>query len=344
MHEFDECSTAKSGLSATSGTAGLIFNASWGLGGTAKAAATITSIGGYAGTVLGGLSAGIGTANMVIAGTRRAKTTKVEQQLKAARQQSANEKYARENNILNEDALNGKNREQIAKEESLTEGKRQILQNVINANRSTQKRAQASAAVQMVQGGLNTAAGVLTLSAGATLGVTGIVALGLSGISLLIGIGNVIRQKKAKSQSVIDVIDCYVDMDNLYQDFMKKHKGNRKAGEEKVRKQFGNKEAIREMLRKEAEATLGFPSHKKMFSAIMWKYTNTLYDAVFKKNGVVLTEQRKNTELERDPAAGKERKLFADMLRAYGFKIKYPVKAGDEPKPGLNSIYKKITA
>jgi hypothetical protein len=32
------------------------------------------------------------------------------------------------------------------------------------------------------------------------------------------------------------------------------------------------------------------------------------------------------------------------MLKAYGFKIKYPRRAGTEPTPGLNALYKKMIA
>jgi hypothetical protein len=98
------------------------------------------------------------------------------------------------------------------------------------------------------------------------------------------------------------------------------------------------------MIRKEAEALLGYPSDKKMYSAIMWKYANTLFDMVFKKDGRYITEQERASESLNNSRMANERKLYADMLKAYGFKIKYPAQDGAEPKPALNSIYKKLTA
>ena len=310
--------TGKSGLTATTGMAGLAFGADWGLNGTSATAGTLSTAGAGAGIVLGSLTFAIGAGKMITAGQRRGETTSVEQRLQERREGHENDPM---------------------------EGKRQILQNVVNANRAAQKRTQGSAAMQMVQGGLNTAAGAMALSAGATLGVTGAVAIGLSGLAMVIGIGNVIHQKRAKSKEIADVIDCYLDMDHLYIDFMNRQRRKKsKKEDERILKKFGGPAKIREMLRKESEATLGYPSHEKMYFAIMWKYANTLYDMVFKKNGRVMTAAQKEAEDREDKKASAERKLFADMLRAYGFKIKYPGKPGEEPKPTLNAVYKKLIA
>ena len=74
----------------------------------------------------------------------------------------------------------------------------------------------------------------------------------------------------------------------------------------------------------------------------MWKYANTLFDTVFKKDGKLMTEAEQTREATEDPRAAAQRRLFADMLKALGFKIKYPSRAGSEPKPGLNAVYKKL--
>ena len=307
--------TAKSGFTATTGTAGLVFNADWGMNGASETAKSLTTAAAYGGIALGGLTAGIGLGNMVVAGVRRSRATDVENKLKDAPKDKA------------------------------FEGKRQILKNVITANRAAQKRTQGSAAMQMVQGGLNTASGVLALGAGATLGLGGIAALGLSGAALLVNIGNMIYQKKSKSREMKDVIDCYLNMNKLLSEFMNKNMKNKsKKEQDRIRQKFGTQEEIRDMIRKEAEALLGYPSDKKMYSAIMWKYANTLFDMVFKKDGRYITEQERASESLNNRRMANERKLYADMLKAYGFKIKYPAQDGAEPKPALNSIYKKLTA
>ena len=65
---------------------------------------------------------------------------------------------------------------------------------------------------------------------------------------------------------------------------------------------------------------------------------------VFKKDGKYITEAERANEKKSDKRASKERQMYADMLKAYGFKVKYPNKQGEEPKPGLSAIYKKFTA
>ncbi len=142
-----------------------------------------------------------------------------------------------------------------------------------------------------------------------------------------------------------DVIDCYLNMNKLLSEFMNKNMKNKsKIEQDRIRQKFGTQEEIRNMIRKEAEALLGYPSDKKMYSAIMWKYANTLFDMVFKKDGRYITEQERASESLNNSRMANERKLYADMLKAYGFKIKYPAQDGAEPKPALNSIYKKLTA
>ena len=318
--------TAKSGVSAVRTGASLFSDASWGSAGTSAVAAGLKTGTGIAGVALGSISTGMGVFNLFATGNRKSKTTAVEQSLN---------NY--ESTIVGED-------EERKKQEK--EGERQILKNVIAANRNTQNRLQTTAALQSIQGGLNTASGVLTLMSGPTLGISTFVALGLSGLGLLVGLGSLITQIVMKGGEITDIIDRYINMDSLYRSYQEKYL-NRLRDRDRNReiKRLGGEKTIKKNLRDDAAAVMGFPSQEKLYASILWQYANTLYDVAFrKKEGGYI--QREDLYPPVGASAEKvreaeDRKRYVKMIKALGFKVSLG-KNGGEPTPGPAAIHKKL--
>ena len=309
--------TSKSGLTAARTIATLANNADWGIKGTSSIATgmkTGTAIGGI---VIGSVTAGMGIYNIATAGYRKTLSTQVADYL----------------NVIEEPVDEA--------EAEKREGKKQILKNIIAANRSAANRTQVSGALQAIQGGLNTASGALTLAAGATLGASTIVSLGLSGAALIVGLANVIYQKRKKGKEAVQVVDQYINMDSLYNNYLAKNmdglRGNQRQKE--IKKQ-GGEDKLKEKIRSEVVAVLGFPSVQKMYNYIMWQYAQTLHDLVFITNGRFVTRREWEQNLLGDI---NDRKEYAKLIRSLGLKLSIP-KNGKEPAPGVAAIYKKLIA
>ena len=318
---------SKSGFTATRAAASIFYDASWGTSGTSNVAAGMKTGAGIAGIAIGSVTAGMGIFNMSTAGYRKSLTTETEQYLE--------DKKTRINNV--EEPLTEEQKEAAEKEK----GKNQILKNIITANRKAANRTQTSAALQTIQGGLNVASGALAMASGATVGISTIVSLGLSGAALIVGLANYIYQKKSKKKEVVDVVDRYINMDSLYKNYLDKNMaglaGNRRQRE--IKKQ-GGESKLKENIRGEVAAVLGFPSVEKMYNYIMWQYAQTLHDLVFKKNGHYVTEEEMNGNQVDDY---QDRMQYKKLIRSLGLKVAF-ARNGKEPVPSAAAIYKKLIA
>ena len=196
--------TGKSGLTATRTIATMAANADWGIKGTSHVANVMKSGTAIGGIAIGGVTAGMGIYNISTGAFRKSLTTDVETYL--------NNKGQRIDNNLGK----RQNKAQTAEEK----GKNQILKNIISANRSAANRTQLSGTLQMIQGGLNAASGYVAMTVGVTAGITSFVSAGLSGLALLVGIGNIIYQNKKKKKEAAEIVDCYINMDSLYANYL----------------------------------------------------------------------------------------------------------------------------
>lgn len=315
---------SKSGFTATRAAASIFYDASWGTSGTSNVAAGMKTGAGIAGIAIGSVTAGMGIFNMSTAGYRKSLTTDVEEYLNNEEQKIIDPKGSGD-------------KAQSAEEK----GKNQILKNIITANRKAANRTQTSAALQTIQGGLNAASGALALASGATVGISTIVSLGLSGAALIFGLANYIYQKKSKKKEVVDVVDRYINMDSLYKNYLDKNMaglaGNRRQRE--IKKQ-GGESKLKENIRGEVAAVLGFPSVEKMYNYIMWQYAQTLHDLVFKKNGHYVTEEEMNGNQVDDY---QDRMQYKKLIRSLGLKVAF-ARNGKEPVPSAAAIYKKLIA
>lgn len=314
---------SKSGLTATRAGASLFADAGWGTTGTSAAAGTLKSITGIGGVVIGGVTTGLGLFNVISTGHRRSLITEAERN-------------------LDEPIEKPKGQEEVQKE-----GQNQILRNLISANRNAAVRQQKAAGLQILQGSLNTASGALTLASGATFGISTIVALGLSGAALIVGISNVIMQNRSKNREIREVIDRYIGMNSLYENYEKKNlNGLRPSQKKKQMEKLGGVEGLKENLRLEAAGVMGFPSLQKMYTQILWQYAQTLYDLTFMKDGRYITKADLRTGLKDDQEKLDDiaaRKNYAKLIRSLGFKISIP-KGGGAPTPGAAAIHKKLMA
>ena len=73
---------------------------------------------------------------------------------------------------------------------------------------------------------------------------------------------------------------------------------------------------------------------------LMKKYAHELWKGAFlKEDGTVITERERKSEA---PEQKQKRKLYADMLRAMGFKVRYPAVEGEAPGTRAVDIFKKL--
>ncbi|MCR5370739.1 MAG: hypothetical protein K6E83_08540 [Clostridium sp.] len=213
------------------------------------------------------------------------------------------------------------------------DAQKQMLINIAASGRAAASRKSTMGNVQMVTATLQMIAGGLTVG-----GVTAIAGAAVSLTALVIGLGATIKEYRMKKAEKKDVIDRYIGMDQLYRNF-KTEKQNGLDPEGFVKK-YGKEKDIKDMLRKHAEAELGFPSDDKMHAYIMWQYASALYQGAFLKNdGSPLTAQE-----ESDPQEHRKRKVYAELIRSYLLEVRYPPTQGDSPSPGREAIYKALMA
>ena len=328
---------SKSGFAATREGASLFAKADWGTAGTSATANTMKTATGIAGIAIGSVSAGMGLFNYFTGNYRDKLSREVADYLDGKENR----------NIITEELLNEEQKkeeplDEAEKEEAeKREGKKQIIQNIVSANRGAAERTKGAAALQMIQGGMNVASGSLALASGPSLGVTGVLSVVLGLGAVILGGINVRKQGKHKDKEINDIIDHYINMDSLYANYLEKNmKGLGEKQKKKKIEKAGGEDKLKKKIREEVAGVLGFPSIQKLYAYILWQYSQALYDAVFKKNGRFITrDEWDNNQL----ADIYERKKYARIIRSLGFKLTIP-RDGKEPTPGAAAIHKKLMA
>ena len=325
-------STGKSGISTTQTVASMVSNVDWGSKGKSAVAAGLKTTAGYLGIVSGGLTTGIGLWQLYNTGHKRSLLTGVGREM------------TEKNTDLEQQLVlaQGKERTDLLQEQEGLKSKHQIMTNILEANRKNVKNKQVTAGLQAVQGALTTASGYLTLTAGASLGATGIAALATSGVALVLGIISTVIKKKSKGKEVKSVIDDYIGMDSLCRDYIRKNRDkNLIHSDEAFIKSQGGMDKIRDNIRLDVVGALGYPSLKKFYSEIMYQYAQFLYMEAFYKNGRKVSEgEVKNKKT--GEVLDKTKHSCKKLIESLGLDVNY----GDnkkEPSPGVNDIYKKLT-
>lgn len=101
----------------------------------------------------------------------------------------------------------------------------------------------------------------------------------------------------------------------------------------KVRAEHPDKEALKKIsdsdlkdkIRTEALAMMGFSSYHECFRHLCTQYATTLYNKVF---------------IEDPPPA--DREMYLDAMKSLGLKIKEPAAQGDEPRPSIGAMITKM--
>ena len=325
-------STGKSGISTTQTVASMVSNVGWGSKGKSAVAAGLKTTAGYLGIVSGGLTTGIGLWQLYNTGHKRSLLTGV------GKEMTGKDKDLKQQLTLAE----GKQRDDLLQEQEGLKSKHQIMTNILEANRKNVKNKQVTAGLETFQGALTTASGYLTLTAGASLGATGIAALATSGVALVLGIISTVIKKKSKGKEVKSVIDDYIGMDSLCRDYIRKNRDkNLIHSDEAFIKSQGGMDKIRDNIRLDVVGALGYPSLKKFYSEIMYQYAQFLYMEAFYKNGRKVSEgEVKNKKT--GEVLDKTKHSCKKLIESLGLDVNY----GDnkkEPSPGVNDIYKKLT-
>ncbi|MDO4804981.1 MAG: hypothetical protein Q4A32_09210 [Lachnospiraceae bacterium] len=325
-------STGKSGISATTTAGSVIGNASWGSAGQSAMATTLKTTAGYLGIASGGLTAFMGIYQVGNIGSKRSKLTEIEGD------------FQREGARLNDAIGNaaGEEKAKLQEKKERNEGKNQMVMNIIAANRSSLKNKQKTAGLQIVQGGLTAASGTLTMMAAPSLGLTGIAALALSGASLSLSVLSAIIKKKGKGVEIKDVIDNYIGMDGLYNNYVSKNwqKAHVRSRDAYVNLQ-GGAEKIRDKIRMDVIGALGFPSMKKFYAEIMYQYAQLLYNTVFYK-GNRMAKISDFYDVKKKGAIDQERYNYARLLEfLVGGALTFGTRTKN-PWPSVEVIYKKL--
>ena len=164
------------------------------------------------------------------------------------------------------------------------------------------------------------------------MGLGGNLYKGFAGTNYLLSMTPQAAEKDKKISEIREIMNRYLGLDQLYRNFMTKNSDirNRTA----FLKRYGTEGNVRVMIRKEQDKALGKGSENRMNTLIMKKYAEELWKGAFLKNdGAVITERERQKE---DPAKREKRKLYADMLRAMGFDIRYPDAEGE--RTGIRAV------
>ncbi|MCR5371122.1 MAG: hypothetical protein K6E83_10470 [Clostridium sp.] len=227
------------------------------------------------------------------------------------------------------------------KQQGVLEEKRQMLLEIIDAERASTDRREEAGKWQQRAAAAQVFAGAALLFSG---GTAAIVSAAASGVGFVLGLAGVIRSVYLKSGEKKDVVDRYIDLDGFYDQFVADHGGPGPAFDSK----YGEKKDCKNMLREFALRSLSFTSVDEMYTHIIRKFSEALYKGTFLGNdGTVMDTGKLRTEAAQNPADQQQREMFEECLKAFGFEVKYPTVAGEKPEvkapyPGVNVIFKKL--
>lgn len=223
-------------------------------------------------------------------------------------------------------------------QQGVLEEKRQLLLEIIDAEEASTNRREEAGRWQKGAAAAQVVAGAALLFSG---GTAAIVSAAASGVGFVLGLAGVIRSAYLKSGEKKDVVDRYIDLDGFYTQFMADHGGPGPAFDSR----YGKEKECKNMLREFALRSLSFTSVDEMYTHIIRKFSEALYNGTFLgSDGTVMDTGKLRNE---NPADRQQREMFADCLRVFGFTVKYPTVAGEKPEvkkpyPGVSVIFKKL--
>ena len=168
----------------------------------------------------------------------------------------------------------------------------------------------------------------------ALMGLGGNLYKGFNGMNFMMTMTSVAVGKNKKMSEISGITERYLGLDELYRNFMTKNSDirNRTA----FLKRYGNEGKMRKVIRDEMNKSFKSRANKDL----MKKYAHELWKGAFlKEDGTVITERERKSEV---PEQKQKRKLYADMLRAMGFKVRYPAVEGEAPGTRAVDIFKKL--
>lgn len=178
-----------------------------------------------------------------------------------------------------------------------------------------------SGMMKMLSGTLQIMGGTL-----AVLGVTSAVGTVLSGIASGINLAISVKEYFERRSNRKTTIDKYIKLDEIEEIVRPKV--------EEQRGSAGVPDNLREQIRSEVIACLGFSSEDTFYVHITRTYAKFLIERAFYENGrSILADPAKKPE-DMNP--------YAKMISSFGLKPIYPSKEGDTPKPDVDTLAKKM--
>ena len=213
-----------------------------------------------------------------------------------------------------------------------------LLTNITRTNRNNIRQKMSKDGLEAVRGMMHNGDRRMGFAPLAAMGLGGNLYKGFTGANHMMGMTPQAVEKNKKSAETRGIMNRYLGLDQLYRNFMTKNSDlrNRSA----FLKRYGNEGNVRVMIQREQDKATGKGSENRMNGFLMRKYAEELWKGAFlKEDGSVITERERQTE---DSDKKQRRKLYADMLRAMGFDIRYPTY--DAGKPGIRAvdIYKRL--
>lgn len=218
--------------------------------------------------------------------------------------------------------------------------KHELLKEITRANRNNLKQKQAKDGLEAVRGIMHNGEGKQGFSPLAAMGLGANLYRGFTGMGFMMGMTSHIADKHKKGAEIRSVIERYLGLDQLYRNFMTKNSDirNRSA----FLQRYGREGNVRVMIRKEADKALGIGSSNKMNSFLMKKYAEELWRGAFlKEDGSLITEGERKKEA---PEKKQKRKLYADMLRALGFYVRYPSADGEAAGFTAQAVFSRFVS
>ena len=294
--------------------------------------------------------------NEVDAMRSRRRSTKVQQSLGLMEQESVGDIIARPNRVLQE-AFETELKPQLRpdtkeleendwarenrrenNEQDAFYKKHEILHEITRANRNNLKQKQEKDGLEAARAIMHNGERKHGFSPFAAMGLGGNLYRGFTGMGFMMGMTTHIADRQKKGAEIRSVIERYLGLDQLYRNFMTRNSDirNRSA----FLQRYGREGNVRVMIQKEADRALGIKSPNKMNAFLMKQYAEQLWRGAFlKEDGSLITEKERKAEA---PEKKKQRKLYADMLRAMGFHVRYPSAEGEAAGFSAQAVFSRF--
>lgn len=293
---------AKHGSSMTAGAKAMrsmdiISNISGAGFSTTNAAMSLAGAGQHATDIVSGtLSAVTGGINMVTA-----TTTLISTQVQKSDLQTASD------HIL------------IDRQNELPESERRKAENMAKLGTRLANTRQINASIKMVSGGLQLVGGILSAT-----GVASAVGLALGTVGSILNMTTYAVSYFRKKKNIIQTIDDYINMKKMFEIVYRSLAANTS---QTAKEFFKNEDKIKDQLRKEAVARLGYPSKESLYNAIIYEYATNLYNHLYYPKGDTSQDMiTDETKVDKD---------YLLLLNGLGLKLDFKHK-----KPHISNIAK----